>query len=74
MAYKEDLRLRESVRQELEQDFAILKKELPDKIEQELQARFDAQTKELEAMFEEKMIKKEEETAILKKTLLEQSL
>ena len=48
-----------------------MKKELPDKIEKELQVRFDTQTRELETMYEEKLAQQAEETALLKKTLLE---
>ena len=48
-----------------------MKRELPFKIEQELQARFEAQTKEIESEYEYKIAKQEEETALLKKTLLE---
>ena len=48
-----------------------MKRELPFKIEQELQARFEAQTKDIESEYEYKIAKQEEETALLKKTLLE---
>ena len=48
-----------------------MKKELPEKIEKELQVRFDTQTRELETMYEEKLDKQAEEMALLKKTLLE---
>lgn len=41
MAYKADMRLREQAKAECEQEFEALKKELPDKIEKEMQVKFD---------------------------------
>ena len=74
MAYEADRKLREQIKGECQSEFDNLKKELPGKIESELKVKYDAQTKELETIYEAKLIKQEEETAILKKTLLEQSL
>lgn len=49
----------------------MMKKELPEKIERELQQKFEIETKELKSEYEDKIAKHEEETALLKKTLLE---
>ena len=57
MAYQADLRLREQIKDECELEYDLLKRELPEKIEQELQAKFEAQTKELESEYEDKIAK-----------------
>ena len=60
-----------------QKEFDILKKDLHQQIEKQQQERFEEQAKlnkELESMYEAKLKKQEEETALLKKTLLEQSL
>ena len=41
MAYQADLRLRENIKYECEREYESLKKELPEKIELELTAKFD---------------------------------
>ena len=60
-----------------QKEFDILKKDFHQQIEKQQQERFEEQAKlnkELESMYEAKLKKQEEETALLKKTLLEQSL
>lgn len=60
-----------------QKEFDTLKKDLHQQIEKQQQERFEEQAKlnkELESMYEAKLKKQEEETALLKKTLLEQSL
>ena len=57
MAYEADTKLREQIKGEYQSEFDNLKKELPGKIESELKVKYDAQTKELETMYEAKLIK-----------------
>ena len=74
LSFKAEQRLREQLKNEVDREYETMKQELPKTIEKELAVKFDVQTKELESMYEEKLKAHEEETALLKKTLLEQSL
>ena len=51
-----------------------MKLELPSKIEDELKGKYEEEAKELRAIYEAQIAKHENESALLKKTLLEQSL
>jgi len=74
MAYRANLQLRQQIREECSLEYEALKKELPEQIENDLRGRYELKIKDLEAVFQERLDKQEAETALLKKTLLEQSL
>ena len=68
MAYKADLKLREQIKNECQKEFESLNSK---KVEEEMVAKFEIEKRQLQSNFEDKLAKQEEETALLKKTLLE---
>ena len=62
------MKLKEQIKGECRAEFEAANSA---KIEQDMKVKFELEAKELQSKYEEKLAKQEEETAILKKTLLE---
>ena len=70
LAYKTEMKLKEAREKELEN----LKNELRDNMESTLKSKYEQKTQELEQYYQEKAAKAENDTQMLKKELLKQSL